>query len=1093
MQLLGKLGRRRGQLNALGGLIFLQDSISKKQFLVDTGAAVSVFPHRSSAATSGPMLAGADGKPISAWGRVTKTLNFGLHTFIVSFILAAVSKPILGIDFLSAHRLLVDPFSRAVLFASSLEPVGRAVAAAPSKFAASISHIVPAVRSLISSFPSIVGDGKGTPRPRHGVRHFVETTGRPVFAKSRRLDPDKLKIAEAEFRSLEAAGIVRRSNSPWSSPLHMVPKADGSWRPCGDYRRLNTVTTPDRYPLPSMLDLSAKLHGCKFFSCVDLVKGYHQIPMAAEDIEKTAIITPFGLFEYLFMPFGLTNAAQSFQRLMDKLFRHLPFVFTYLDDHLIASRTLEEHLLHLQQFFQVLQENGLTINPAKCVFAVSSLKFLGHMVDEAGITPLPKHVAAVQDCPPPADIKQLQRFLGLINFYRRFLPAVARTLQPLTDLLKGSPKVLVWSPAAEAAFVAAKAALVAAVPLCHPAPNAVLSLSVDASDSHVGGVLQQQVGKGWKPLAFFSKKLAPAEVKYSTFDRELLAAYATIRHFRFLLEGRQFRLMTDHKPLVAAMVRVTPPQSARQQRHLAYISEFTTDLRHTPGSENVVADALSRPPTVLLSSCTPATVVLPVLSIPPPSDPPLTLPPAVAADAQPIDFTELAFAQPSCPDVQAMLASPSLSVVSRKIGTVEVLGDVSTGVFRPLLPARFRSAAVLSLHNIHHPGMRASRRLVCSSFCWPKMGSFVSALIRNCLQCQKSKIHRHVTLQAAHIPVPVRRFSHIHVDLVGPLPRSSGFSYLFTVIDRTTRWPEAVPLTSTTAADCAAALLQGWIQRFGVPDIITSDRGPQFTSSLWASLCSLLSISHTQTTAYHPQSNGLVERFHRRLKNALRARAAGADWFLHLPWVLLGFRTSCGEDSEFSPSENVFGSQLVLPGQFLSAPESPSPSFLQDFQGVLAGRTPLPTRHHTTPSPTALPEDLLLSRFVLVRRDAVQPPLSPLYDGPFLVLERSLHFFKIQIGARTETISTHRLKPCHTPEDAQPAEPPRRGRPPNAARTPAVVRHQKLSGSRQQKRVSFADPVATSLPPTPLRPPPAPPDRAARLRRSTPRPAHYTA
>jgi len=206
----GKLNRRRGQLNALGGLIFLQDSVSKQQFLVDTGAAVSVFPHRSSAATSGPLLAGADGKPISAWGKVTKKLNFGLHTFIVSFILAAVSKPILGIDFLSAHRLLVDPFSKAVLFASSLEPVGRTIAAAPSRFAASISHIVPAVRTLLASFPNIVGDGKGTPRPCHGVRHFVETSGRPVFAKARRLDPDKLRIAEAEFRSLEAAGIVRR-------------------------------------------------------------------------------------------------------------------------------------------------------------------------------------------------------------------------------------------------------------------------------------------------------------------------------------------------------------------------------------------------------------------------------------------------------------------------------------------------------------------------------------------------------------------------------------------------------------------------------------------------------------------------------------------------------------------------------------------------------------------------------------------------------------------------------------------------------------------------------------------------------------------
>jgi hypothetical protein len=236
-----------------------------------------------------------------------------------------------------------------------------------------------------------------------------------------------------------------------------------------------------------------------------------------------------------------------------------------------------------------------------------------------------------------------------------------------------------------------------------------------------------------------------------------------------------------------------------------------------------------------------------------------------------------------------------------------------------------------------------------------------------------------------------------------------------------------------------------------------------------------------------------VERFHRRLKDALRARSAGADWFVHLPWVLMGFRISRGEDAEFSPAEAVFGSQLVLPGQFLSAPEPPSPSFLQEFQGILAGRSPLQPRHHTTPSPTALPEDLLLSRFVLVRRDAVQPPLSPLYDGPFLVLERSLHFFKVQIGSRTEVISTHRLKPCHTPEDAQPAEPPRRGRPPNAARPPAVVRHHKLSGSCQKKRVSFADPVATSLPPPPLRPPPAPPDRAARLRRSTARPARYTA
>jgi hypothetical protein len=253
------------------------------------------------------------------------------------------------------------------------------------------------------------------------------------------------------------------------------------------------------------------------------------------------------------------------------------------------------------------------------------------------------------------------------------------------------------------------------------------------------------------------------------------------------------------------MTRVTPPQSARQQRHLAFVSEFTTDLRHTPGSDNVVADALSRPPQVMSVS----TKGLQVLSTPPPilpsKPPPQTASPPPAADAQPIDFLELSFAQLSCPDVQAMLVSPSLSVVARKMGAADVLGDVSTGTFRPLLPVQFRAAAVWSPHNIHHPGVKASRRLVCFSFCWPKIGSFVSALVRTCLQCQKGKVHRHVSLQASHIPVPVRRFSHIHVDLVGPLPRSSGYSYLFTIVDRTTRWPEAIPLSATTAADCAAA------------------------------------------------------------------------------------------------------------------------------------------------------------------------------------------------------------------------------------------------------------------------------------------------
>ncbi len=233
----GKLGRRREQINALGGLVYLQDTDSNRNFSLTHAmpchatchAAVSVLPHTSRAPSSGTPLIGADGKSIPSWGTVKKTLTFGLRSFLCSFILTAVSKPILGMDFLAANKLLVDPSSRQVLDADSLSPLSEpASPPARSRLAAALCHVAPAVRNLIASFPSIIGDGSGTPSLKHGVKHSIETTGRPVFSKARRLDPDKLRIAKAEFRALEKAGIVRRSNSPWSSPLHMVPKQDGS-------------------------------------------------------------------------------------------------------------------------------------------------------------------------------------------------------------------------------------------------------------------------------------------------------------------------------------------------------------------------------------------------------------------------------------------------------------------------------------------------------------------------------------------------------------------------------------------------------------------------------------------------------------------------------------------------------------------------------------------------------------------------------------------------------------------------------------------------------------------------------------------------
>jgi hypothetical protein len=263
------------------------------------------------------------------------------------------------------------------------------------------------VQKLIDDFPNVFSQQKVIPEARHGIEHRILTTGRPVAARYRRLDAAKLKAARDEFLDMERAGIVRRSTSCWASPLHMVQKADGTWRPCGDYRRLNVQTQPDLYTCPNMADLSARLAGCRFFSKLDLKKGYFQVPVHPDDICKTAIITPFGTFEFVRMPFGLRNAGQTFQRLMDQVLRGLDFCFVYLDDILIASPTLQQHEEHLRAVLARLEAAGLVLNRSKCVFTAEAVDFLGHRVTAAGISPLQSRVEAVQKFPRPENAKQL--------------------------------------------------------------------------------------------------------------------------------------------------------------------------------------------------------------------------------------------------------------------------------------------------------------------------------------------------------------------------------------------------------------------------------------------------------------------------------------------------------------------------------------------------------------------------------------------------------------------------------------------------------------------------------------------------------------
>lgn len=952
-------------------------------------------------------LYAANGTVIDTYGLKTLILDFKLRRpFRWSFILANVSQPILGADFLTHYKLLVDLSNRKLIDGlTNLRTIGSISSIVlPSINTYENSHVY---HDILSQFPELTKPLSFKHTPNHPVVHHVETSGHPVHAKARPLPPARYKKVREEFRTMTELGICRPSKSPWASALHVVPKSNGELRPCGDYRRLNAITKPDRYPIPRLNDFTFILSGKRIFSKIDINRAFHCIPVAPEDIEKTAIITPFGLFEFPRMSFGLRNAAQTFQRFMNNTVLNdinvknengkseigTDFLFCYLDDILIASDSEISHKRHLTALFERLEKFGVTINLNKCRFGQTKLEFLGHEVTPEGIKPAKTKVEAITNFPRPETVDQLRRFLGMVNFYRPHLPNAVEFQSLLNNYLVGAKRKdktkINWTDDSNKAFIQCKNALKSAATLSYPTPDAPLALMTDASNNCIGAVLQQRSNNCWKPLGYFSRKLTPAQGKYSTYDRELLAIYEATIHFRKLFEGRELIIYTDHKPLPFAFTKLSGnKETPRRTRQLMYISEFCTDIRHIAGSDNIVADTLSRVETI---TC------------------PTT-----------IDFAELATAQETDASLKQLISNQTMNIELKQIFVPEckqyVYCETSTSMIKPYLPEQFRRIAFNSVHNLSHPGINTSRKLISKRFFWPGINKDIGLWAKTCVNCQKSKVQRHTVSNLGQFSSS-DRFEHIHVDIVGPLPTSSeGFRYLVTVIDRRTHWPEAFPTRDITADTVAKIIYEGWITRFGCPIRLTSDQGRQFESALFQELMKCMGIHKIRTTPYHPQSNGAVERWHRSLKASLCARLQdNSSWIEELPTVLLGLRSTLRSDSGHSPADLTYGCHLRLPGDFYdnkSTDSSSSHTLVDNIRDTIRKIKPVSHNQRDSRSMFIHP-DLKNCESVFIRNDAVRRPLQPPYDGPFRVMSRGDKVYKIQLPTRQTNISIDRLKPAY--------------------------------------------------------------------------------
>ncbi|KAK7884629.1 hypothetical protein WMY93_027752 [Mugilogobius chulae] len=785
----------------------------------------------------------------------------------------------------------------------------------------------------------------------HLVHHEIDTgDAHPIKTRPRRLPLAHQAAADKAIDGMLKAGIIEPSDSPWASGVVMVNKKNNpEMRFCVDYRPLNSVTRKDSYPLPRIDESLDLVSGSSWFSSLDLRSGYWQVPLSPDARPKTAFCTGRGLWQFRVLPFGLCNAPATFERLMEKVLADIPRqeCLVYLDDILVHGNSFETALESLRQVLHRISVAGLKLHPNKCCFMKKELEFLGHKVGGEGISTLEDKVQAVRDWPTPTNLRELKSFIGLASYYRRFVRGFSCIAAPLFTLQRKDCD-FVWTPECDQAFSALKKALTESPILTPPDTNLPFVMDTDASDVGMGAVLSQLRPEGEKVVAYFSKTFNKAERRYCVTRRELLAIVRAIGHFRYYLCGLPFTIRTDHSALQWLMSFKEP--EGQIARWLEELAPFNFKVEYRAGGRHANADAMSRRP------CDPDNCRY--CGKREAREQELCADGPTCRVAQIHDAFEWRAQQEQDPDLQPVLQwvesgqrpqwneVTGLSLATKglfeKFGALRVKDGVlqrgwkepATGEekWQIVVPKTLRDTVLKTCHGTTgagHFGVSKTLRRLRNGFYWGQLRRDVEDFCRRCDLCASYKGppgQSRAELQQLAVGAPMER---VAVDIMGPFPRTDkGNRYVLAAMDYFTKWPEAFAIPDQEAETVADTLVDGMFSRFGVAEVIHSDQGRNFESAVFSAMCERMGMQKTRTTPLHPQSDGLVERFNRTLAKQLAIVTAEhqRDWDMHLPLVLLAYRSSVQESTSCTPALLMLGRELRTPAEmfFGRPPDTPA-------------------------------------------------------------------------------------------------------------------------------------------------------------------------